>query len=66
MYALSILEDAKYKGFQNVIVNILDMVLEDTLTFFPHALPQVEPNLFIKSNEPLHARVSIPIYYKAT
>ena len=58
---LGILEDADSEGFQNFIVSIFDMVLEDALMFLPHALPQLEPNIFLKFDAPVRAQVSTPV-----
>ena len=62
MDMLGLLEKSKSKGLHNIIVNIYDKVLEDALMFLPHALPQLEPNIFIKVYAPFHSRVSIPVY----
>ena len=43
---LGTLEDSDSEGFHNVIVNIFYMVLEDAPMYLPHALTQLEPNLF--------------------
>ena len=60
--ALGVLEDYDSEGFHNVIENMFDMVLEDTMMFLPHPLTQLEPNLFLKVYAPLYDRVSIPVY----
>ena len=47
MDALVVLEDVDSEGFHNIIVNIIDMVLEEYPMFLPHALSQLEPNIYI-------------------
>ena len=42
-YVLGMAENFYFEGFQNIIVNILHMVLVDTLMLPPYALPQLEP-----------------------
>ena len=57
---LGILEDSDSEGFQNVTVNIFDMVLEGAPMFLPHALPQLEPNIFLKVDS--HVRTQVHIF----
>ena len=42
-HTLGLAEDFEFKGFHNIIKNILHVVLVDTLILPPHALPQIEP-----------------------
>ena len=61
MDALGVLEYSDSEGFQNIIVNILDIILEDAPIILPDALPQLESNLILKVDAPIRVRVSIPI-----
>ena len=47
--ALGVLENSNSEEFHNIIVNIFDLILEYTSVFLPHALTQLEPNLFLKA-----------------
>ena len=58
--ALRVLENAKSEWFHNAILNVFDVVLEDALMTFPHALPQREPNIFIKVDTSVAPQVHIP------
>ena len=60
--ALRVLEDADSEWFYNVIVNIFDVFLEDAPVIFPHALPQLKPNIFLKFNAYVPPQVNTPQY----
>ena len=57
---LGILEDSDSEGFQNVTVNIFDMVLEEALMFLPNYLPQLKANLFLKVESLVCTQLHIP------
>ena len=59
--ALGVLENYNYEGFQNIIVNIFDVILEYTPMFLPRALPQLETNIFFKVDALIRAQVSISV-----
>ena len=57
---LGILEDSDSEGFQNVTVNIFDIVLEEALMFLPNSLPQLKANLFLKVESLVCTQLHIP------
>ena len=61
MDTLGVLEDDDSEGFQNFIVNIFDMVLEYAPMFLPHAITQLEPNIFIEIKVPIHNHIHPPL-----
>ena len=54
------MEDSDSEWFHNVIVNIFDIVLEESTTFLSNAINQLEPNIFLKVKAYVHTQVHIP------
>ena len=52
---LGILDNYDSEGIHNIIVNIFDVIMEDTLVFLLHALTQIESNIFLKVDAPVCA-----------
>ena len=59
-YELCTLGNTDSEWFHIVIVNISDVVLEDTLMIFAHSRPQLEPNIFIKVDVSIVPQVHTP------
>ena len=59
--ALGVLYNDDSGLFQNFNVNIFDVVLEDDLMPFPHALPKLEPNLFLEVDASVASQLHIPL-----
>ena len=55
------MENTDPERFYNFIVNIFDVVLEGASMLPPHAILQLKPNIFLKVDVPVSARVSIPV-----
>ena len=49
------------EGLQNTIVDIFDMVLKDGPVLPPHALSQLEPQLFLKIGAKLCSTNGVPV-----
>ena len=58
--ALGTLDNYNSEGFHNVIVNIFDMVLEDSPMLFPHAITKLKTNLSLKSEASVPYQVHTP------
>ena len=60
MDVLGVLENSDSEGFHNIVVNIFDVILEDAPIYPPHALLELEPNIFLKVKAYVHTQVHIP------
>ena len=58
--AISVLENADSGGLHNSIVDIFYVALVDDPMPLPHALPQLEPNIFLKVHVSVASQVHIP------
>ena len=58
--AFSVLENSDSEGFHNIIVNIFDLALLDSKMPLPRAIPQLEPNIFLKFDVSVALQVHIP------
>ena len=52
------------EGFNNIIVNVFNLIMEYTLMLFPHAISQLKPKLLLELNVLVHTQVSIPVIFK--
>ena len=64
MDALGVQENFGSEAFHNIIVNIFDVILEDSPIFLLYDIPQLEPNHFLKVNSPVRAQLSSPVCVK--
>ena len=56
---LCVLDNYDPERFHNVIANIFDVVLVGAMMLPPHALPQLEQNMFIKFVAPNRSQIHI-------
>ena len=62
--AIIVMDNSDSDWFHNIIMNIFDVVLEDALMLFLYALPQLEPNLFIKVDASVASQLHTPLIHR--
>ena len=61
--ALGVADNPDTEWINNIIANVFQVVLVDTLVLPPHALTQLEPKLIIKVDSFIKYQVGIPVIY---